>query len=338
MMTRRGGESVRIDVAKPDRTSTDISRVFRAVHEAPVRRRARTVAPERASAGGIASAMSGLVPEVEGALREMASAIERGGAILFSGAGFSAGALDVARRRLPDAEEMRIELWQMLFGDEEPDDSSLQDLYDIALERVPEQLGDYVAHRLRIGDAPLPPHYATWFSAPWRRIYTLNVDDLETAVQRQFSLPRRLVCASRTEPASRAPLGSDELEIVHLNGLAADGARALTFSTFQYAARLCGRDPDYERLAGDMTTAPFVFAGTTLDEIVLWQHFESQHQRAGDEGRPPSWLIAPSLSRARQLLLADIGVRWMPTTIEAVAAYLPCWRAQTLRAEQLDER
>jgi hypothetical protein len=265
--------------------------------------------------------------ELDRELREMASVVEQGSATLFTGAGFSAGALDLAQQPLPDAAQMRSELWQMLFRDEEPDDSTLQDLYDVALDRIPDQLGDYLTHRLRIGDAPLPAHYATWFSAPWRRIYTLNVDDLEAAVERQWRLPRRLICASRDQRSTRGagPADASDLVVVHLNGLAADGVHALTFSTFQYAARLCHHDPDYEDLAADMTRAPFVFAGTTLDEMVLWQHLVGHRQRIGERASPPSWLIAPTLSRARQLLLRGIGVRWFPTTIEVVAGYLPRW-------------
>jgi hypothetical protein len=267
-----------------------------------------------------------LSSDIDCELHDLARVVAGGDAILFTGAGFSAGALDATSRPLPDAAQMRAELWQLLFSDDEPDDSSLQDLYDVALERIPERLGDYLARRLRIGDAPLPSHYAVWLAAPWLRVYTLNVDDLEVAVQRAEALPRRLVCASRADLSAPPPrVELDELAIVHLNGLASDGAHALTFSTFQYAARLCGRDRDYEALAHDMMHAPFVFAGTTLDEMVLWQHLERHRQRVGDHVRPRSWLISPSLSRARQLLLQDIGVRWLPTTIEAAAVYLPRW-------------
>jgi hypothetical protein len=266
---------------------------------------------------------------LERELARMAAVVASGDAILFTGAGFSSGALDTASRPLPDAAQMRVELWHLLFGEAEPDDSSLQDLYDVALERIPAQLADYLAARLRIGAAPLASHYASWLAAPWRRVYTLNVDDLAAAVQRQTRLPRALVRASRTDNASdlRA-LTSNELAIVHLNGLATDGAHALTFSTFQYAARLCGRDRDYEELAHDMMRAPFVFAGTTLDEVVLWQHLVRLRRRVDDLTRPPSWLIARTLSRARQLLLQAIGVRWLPISIEAAAAYLPCWSAR----------
>jgi hypothetical protein len=257
-------------------------------------------------------------------LHDLAAVVATGDAILFTGAGFSASALDLQARPLPDAEQMRSELWRLVFGDDESDDSSLQDLYEVALERMPQQLGDYLAQRLSVGDSPLPPYYAAWFSAPWQRVYTLNVDDLEAAVQRQTALPRALVRATQANAtATRLPIRADELAVVHLNGLASDGAHAVTFSTFQYAARLCGRDRDYEALAYDITHWPFVFAGTTLDEMVLWQHLEDHHQRAGYHARPPSWLIAPNLSRARQRLLEDLGVRWLPTTIEVVARYLP---------------
>jgi hypothetical protein len=50
----------------------------------------------------------------------MAAVIASGDAILFTGAGFSSGALDTASRPLPDAAQMRVELWHLLFGDDKP--------------------------------------------------------------------------------------------------------------------------------------------------------------------------------------------------------------------------
>jgi hypothetical protein len=262
-------------------------------------------------------------------LREMCAVVARGDAILFTGAGFSGGALDRTGVPLPDSRQMRAELWALLFGEElDVDDSTLQDLYDVALERIPDCLSRYLGRRLQVGDAQVPPHYATWFSAPWRRIYTLNVDDLELAVQRQVPLPRRLVAFSQGDARCPEDASDDELAVVHLNGLASQGAHALTFSTFQYAARLCNRDRDYAALARDMASAPFVFAGTTLDEIVMWQHLELHRRRAGEQiATAPSWLLSPSLSHARRLLLDSLGVRWIPTTIEAAAELLPTCRA-----------
>ena len=87
---------------------------------------------------------------------ELASAIHDGRAILFTGAGFSAEARDRAGTPLPDSAQMAGALWQLLFPGEPPDDSTLADLYDIALLRAPDKLREYVATHLKIGDVALP--------------------------------------------------------------------------------------------------------------------------------------------------------------------------------------
>ncbi len=285
------------------------------------------------------------------ALDDLAWVIGSGEAMLFTGAGFSSGACDLDGRPLPDSAQMVRELWPLVFGGDAPDDSSLPDLYDAALLRAPRRLCAYVASRLCVGDHELPPHYASWFSAPWRRIYTLNVDDLERAVARQFRLPRPLRSLSAIDPTGHRPapraepvgspphdsltlIGPDEpapdhgaVDVVHLNGLAGDPPDELTFSTMQYASRLCNPDREYERLVSDLERAPFVFAGTTLDEVMLWQHLELRRRATGDvPPRPPSFLISPSLTRARQVLLESLGIRWIRCTIEAIPDEI--WRAR----------
>lgn len=236
-------------------------------------------------------------------LQELSASVASGDAVLFTGAGFSAEATDRGGRQLPDSAQMIQELWAILFKDAPPDESSLADLYDVALLRAPDQLRDYLRGRLQIGDAPLPATFATWFSAPWRRIYTLNVDDLEVAVARQFALPRKL-------------------EVIHLNGMAGGDPREVTFSTMQYAARLCSPDREYERLTEDLRTAPFVFVGTTLDEVVLWKHVQLERQNHRALPRRHSFLIAPSLTRARQHLLESHRIHWVKATAAEIAESL----------------
>jgi hypothetical protein len=172
---------------------------------------------------------------------------------------------------------------------------------------------------LQVGDSPLPSTFATWFALPWRRIYTLNVDDLEVAVARQYQLPRKLVPISALAE-SRATPDPSTLEVVHLNGIAGDDPREVTFSTMQYASRLCAPDREYERLCRDLAERPFVFVGTTLDEVVLWQHVQLE-RRANGGTRPAhhSFLIAPSLTRARETLLASHRIHWIRATATEIA-------------------
>jgi len=238
-------------------------------------------------------------------LEDLGRTVRSGDAILFTGAGFSGDARDLDGNPLPDAQQMIEELWPLCFDGAALDNSSLADLYDAVLLRAPDRLQAYIERRLRVGDAPLPPHLATWLSAPWKRIYTLNVDDLEAAVQRQFSFPR-------------------PLEVVHLNGFVADGAKALTFSTLQYASRLVGPDQIYRQLVDDLVSSPFVFAGTSLDEIVLWQHVELHRKRRGRAvaDRPGSYLVSTHLPRARRVLLEAHAICWVEATVEQVAAFL----------------
>jgi hypothetical protein len=226
-------------------------------------------------------------------VRALGEIVASGQAALFTGAGFEAGALDAGGQPIPDSETMRCELWHLCFGDGPPDGSTLADLYDVALRCSPDALAAYVERRLRIGARPLPAHHGIWLGAPWRRIYTLNVDDLEDAAARQFGL---------------APL-----EVVHLNGKVGEPVDRLTFSTLQYASRLAGRERVYEQLAFDLARTPFVFVGTTLDEAVLWKHADwSEH--------PRSVLVSPTLPRARRELLAGLGIEWVCGTAEELAS------------------
>lgn len=245
----------------------------------------------------------------------LAEAIRSRETILFTGAGFSAEARCCAGPPLPDSAQMTLDLWRVLFADDEPDESSLADLYDIALVRAPDALREYVATHLRVGDTPLPDSFRAWFSAPWRRIYTLNVDDLEAAVVRQFDLPRPLRSVSAlAEPPPPIP---GALDVIHLNGIAGDIAKQVTFSTMQYASRLARRDHAYEQLVDDLCSHAFVFVGTKLDETVLWQHVELDGSTP--DHRPHSFIVTPSLSRAREILLEQHHIHWVRGTAAEIA-------------------
>jgi hypothetical protein len=251
---------------------------------------------------------------VRDALAPLVELVATQEAVLFTGAGFSAGAFDQSGRALPRSVDMAAELWEMLFEREPPDSSTLPDLFDVASARGVD-LSDYQQTRLTVDDSTIPGYYLPWFSAPWRRIYTLNVDDLEEAVARRFELPRPL----RTI-ASQAELSWHRLEaidVVHLNGSVRTLERA-TFSTSQYASRLVDPDPFYRQLCEDLTHHPFVFVGTVLDEPIFWKHLSLV---CGKDlaARPSSVLVTRKVTRARQVILERLNIQWIAATVEEAA-------------------
>ena len=232
--------------------------------------------------------------------------IASGEIVLFTGAGFSCEAKAADGQALPGSKELRCMLWPIAFpGQDEDEESSLADVYECALSQSPRRLRDVLEACLRVDHASLPDFYSTWFSVPWARAYTLNIDDLAIAAERSFGLPRRVRPVSGSEPV---PASSDELTVVHLNGQLDDLPNA-TFSAPQYGRRLPGRDPWYSTLAADLMSRVVVFVGTTLDEPPLWQHLELRGPKSrGRELRPRSFLVTPHLTVARRQMLRNFNI------------------------------
>ena len=260
-------------------------------------------------------------------LDHLASQFERGLPMLFLGAGFSLAATNVSRTSaIPSVEELKKALWNLCFpGEEYSSSASLQNLYESGLRLHKKDTGDLLRGLLTVDSETLPEWYGSYFTMPWARIYTLNIDDLPRAASRRFALPRELHLISALRDHYDAPphTGKPVLEVVHLNGDIDGIPDQVTFSTTQYAERLARPEPWYVRVVADLVSRPFVFVGTQLDEPALWQHIELRRQRGGRgvrELRPRSYLIVPSLDAARRSLLAEYNVDWLPLDAKAFEA------------------
>jgi len=196
---------------------------------------------------------------------------KRGRPILFTGAGFSAGALNTTGEPIPGVASLRKQLWGLAFPGEEHDESaSLQDLYEKCVLHHSEGLSQLLFKLYTVDENSLPAWYSEILRFPWQRFYTLNIDDLPSAVSRKFTLPRKIVPISAVDP-QRSPGNVEfysDLECVHLNGSLQDVPNHVTFSVTQYAERLAQHDPWYLQLSADLLTSPFIFIGTQLDELM----------------------------------------------------------------------
>ena len=238
--------------------------------------------------------------------------VRLGRLILFTGAGFSMDALSRDGQRVPGVAELRAELSAIALPDfPSDDDSSLEDLYQVALTQGRSRVKALLDERFTVAHKGLPEAYRTWFSFPWQRAYTLNVDTLADAANQAFGLPRQVESLGVDAEAS----SPRHLPYIHLHGRLTDFP-ALTFGVREYARRQALPDLLYARLAADLTTHPTIFVGTTLDESPLWQYVEMRNLREARarELRPRSYLVTPSLPAARAALLHQYNVMHIPMT------------------------
>jgi hypothetical protein len=236
--------------------------------------------------------------------------LERGTAILFTGAGFSAAAHNVVGMNLPVGNALREALWQVAFPGEPFDSqSSLGDIYDAGVRTARARTGERLRELLTVDARALPDMYAEYLSVPWYRIYTLNIDDLIDVIQRTKALPNEVTIVSATENEPPPP---DRLTAVHLNGRLSEYPD-ITFSPLQYGQRSAQHDLVYSIMVREIATHPTIYIGTQLEESTLWHYVALRGSKpAGRELRPKSFLVTPSLSAARRVLLEQFNVKHIP--------------------------
>lgn len=248
------------------------------------------------------------------AVARLRKQIAQGQVVLFTGAGFSYDAISVSGARVPQVGQLKQDFARLAFpsNPEVGDGSSIADLFDVAVAKAQGSVRDIFQTKLRVSAKDSPARFRDWFALPWRRHYTLNIDDLDDAISGYYELPRHLTSISAL---NHAPIQTSNLLSVHLNGRLADFPD-VTFSVRQYGRRLGGPDPWYEMLTTELMSNPVLFVGTGLEEPGLWQHLELRRSRQeGDvELRPPSYLVTPQLPRAREALLKRFNVTWIEAT------------------------
>jgi tetratricopeptide (TPR) repeat protein len=253
-----------------------------------------------------------LTGEVAQSVETLQSQMSRGEVILFTGAGFSMDAKATDGQNVPSARALTKILWPAAFpgGSFDPG-SQLGDVFEVALQASRTNVAETLRSCLTVDATSLPDFYRSWFTMPWYRMYTLNIDDLELAAQRAFDLPVSISTVSaKRDSIPRRDYG---LECVHLNGDLQDVPN-VTFSAPAYGGRIPGTDPWYSALTSELMSHPVVFVGTELNESPLWQHIALRGDRVGLERelRPRSYLVSPTLPPARRALLRQYNVEHIP--------------------------
>jgi hypothetical protein len=254
--------------------------------------------------------------DIDAIVLRLREQMERAEITLFTGAGFSYGALDYDGQPVPQVDDLRREIAELTWPDDPFDENStLQDTYAAALVEAKGKLTSHLRKRLSVDPESVTNEHALWLSMPWHRAYTVNVDDLEIATARHTDLPRKIRPYSAIN-TTMPPAEGGDLLYVHLNGTI-DDIPDVTFTEPQYGRRLGRPSYLYEQLTAELLSYPVIFIGTTLREPLFWQYItlrDDRGPRGVTEHRPASYLVCPALSPDRRRLLGTYNIRWVPMT------------------------
>lgn len=131
--------------------------------------------------------------------------------------------------------------------------------------------------------------YKTLAKYPWRRIYTLNIDDSFEAALRQYS-PQDLVIHYRNDPVEDFDPTYKRLDFIKLNGCATRLHDGVIFSEKDYAKGASKPPAWYRELGSDFFKYPFLFLATRLDEPLFYQQVE-RFRGQSNSIEPMSWMI-----------------------------------------------
>lgn len=254
--------------------------------------------------------------ELENLLPYIRTQMSRAQIVLFTGAGFSFDAKSRRGHPIPSSTALRDALLEIAYpGEPVEPRTSLNDAFAVALKGDRGAVRALFDSRLSVAPDSLADYYRLYFSMPWYRVYTLNIDDLEAAAAQRFDLRRQPVSMSATTltlEESRRP-GAAHVEVVHLNGMLSDDLESMTFSDAQYGTRAASPDSWYIRCAIDLQGRPVIYVGTELNESTLWQHIELRRRHAAESSimPPRGILVTPELTRARADMLRAFNVEWL---------------------------
>lgn len=265
------------------------------------------------------------------------NAIARGQAVLLTGAGFSRGLTDLEGESLPLGSELAESIWPIAFRDDPfESDTPLSLVYTEALRSSPTLLNDQLNRHFKIDPKRMPDRYQTWYSLPWHRIYTLNIDDGDEVIRRRAEgRALQIISALNTSPGV---VDANKLAVVHVNGRLED-LPDLTFSQWDYADRTARTDTWYREFVTDLTTRPVVVVGSVLDEPPLWHYLQLRGERGNNnELRPRSWLVSPRLDRGRKATLNRLNFVHIAETEENFfAANIKPYAPRLVAAQRADE-
>lgn len=188
-----------------------------------------------------------------------------------------------------------------------PSSSSIQQAYSLLddAERS-EYLTEHYACK-RVGQT-----INTITRLPWRRIYTLNIDDCFEAAFAEFAK------SEGADPGSLESKNFDEdfqdlqpttfASVVHLHGDVRKASSGYIFSHAEYAKNMTRANSWMLTLVQLIRVEPFVVAGTSLEEIDVTFYLEQRNEANIRKDVAPSILVEPFPNKLTERLCEKHGL------------------------------
>lgn len=229
------------------------------------------------------------------AYRDIANKIASGEAILFLGAGASMASKRADGGALPNGRQLKETISEKMSLSID-DDDTLADVVAVAGKRYDELVS--ILNNYFKGCSP-SEEYKILRDYPWKRIYTLNIDDsFENTGNSTPSYAQKLILTHRNDylPSTES---LENVFYVKLNGDINKPDNGFIFTSEDYGEESANTSNWYDEVGRDFARKTFIFIGTQLDEPTF-QHMVQRYKNRISGPYNKSYLIVPKISDAKK--------------------------------------
>ena len=246
--------------------------------------------------------------------------------LLFLGAGFSSEAKNLLGIPFPIGKSLAKTLWLFLQMKGEYDGTPLKEMFEVLLtsKRPRKEIEALLKNQLTARSDGIPACYDIIASVFWRRIYTINIDNLLPIIYKRTKVAHLDIVVNPSDDPKERDQFLQSVQAVYLHGKLPCSPDDLIFSRRQYARSSLVQLPLYEQFIREYSTFCTIFVGTTFDEDLAWQYIEQRQGRPGriSENRPKSFLIDPKVTPTQSHLLKQFNIKPISASVDDFLSWL----------------
>ncbi|MFR1814999.1 SIR2 family protein [Dysgonomonas capnocytophagoides] len=245
-----------------------------------------------------------------------------GSPILFTGAGFSRGGKNQKKNDIPDGNQLKLDILKKLLLYKESSTEykelskhSLSEICSYCRDEIAEsKLTDFLVDNY--SNCTPDEFHLAYSKYTWKKIYTVNIDDLlENSFPQDSLLIQNM---NRTNTLDRG----NKLEYIKLHGCVRNRSEGFVFTSRDYIdSMLKSRDYRFSQFGIDIQTEDFIFIGFSYEEINLDYYTMLYEQNSGSsKGR--LFLVNPKPSIILEKKIQKLGGIILKWTAQDFATFL----------------